>query len=145
LPALGSLDPGPGVGQRPPGRGAAAPGPGPAARIVCPPDPPGGRTRGGSTLASRGDTGGVAGPCRRRFSMTEGAGTSYDEVTYSNTPFYHTHPDCLATLGTLFGMSPAPPDRCRVLELGCGRGGNLIPMALSLPASRFVGIDLSRG
>jgi SAM-dependent methyltransferase len=31
----------------------------------------------------------------------------------------------------------------RVLELGCGRGANLIPMACQYPAGRFVGIDLS--
>ena len=30
-----------------------------------------------------------------------------------------------------------------MLELGCGRGGNLLPMAVTSPASRFVGIDLS--
>jgi methyltransferase-like protein len=30
-----------------------------------------------------------------------------------------------------------------VLEIGCGDGGNLIPMALGLPASEFVGIDLA--
>jgi SAM-dependent methyltransferase len=39
---------------------------------------------------------------------------------------------------------PAPPvDECRVLELGCASGGNLIPMAQDLPRSRFLGIDLS--
>ena len=54
-----------------------------------------------------------------------------------------THPDRLATLATLFGMAPAPIDRCRVLELGCGDGSNLIPMALQLPHSEFVGIDLA--
>jgi SAM-dependent methyltransferase len=36
-----------------------------------------------------------------------------------------------------------PVQSCRVLELGCASGGNLIPMAVSLPGSRFVGIDLS--
>jgi SAM-dependent methyltransferase len=40
-------------------------------------------------------------------------------------------------------MSPAPPERCRVLELGCAGGGNLIPLARRLPQSHFVGIDLS--
>jgi SAM-dependent methyltransferase len=40
-------------------------------------------------------------------------------------------------------MNPAPAARCRVLELGCGAGGNLIPLALGLPESTFVGIDLS--
>ena len=37
----------------------------------------------------------------------------------------------------------APADHCRVLELGCSDGTNLIPMAATLPESRFVGIDLS--
>ena len=31
----------------------------------------------------------------------------------------------------------------RVLELGCGAGGNLLPMAATLPGGQFVGIDLS--
>src|SRR6516165_7913322 len=79
----------------------------------------------------------------RELSMSKVPETSYDEIPYSNNAFYHTHPDCLATVATLFGMKPAPVQACRVLELGCGRGGNLIPMATSLPTSRFVGIDLS--
>jgi methyltransferase-like protein/SAM-dependent methyltransferase len=40
-------------------------------------------------------------------------------------------------------MQPAPVDQCRVLELGCASGGNLIPMAYGLPGSEFVGIDYS--
>jgi SAM-dependent methyltransferase len=40
-------------------------------------------------------------------------------------------------------MSPAPVERCRVLEIGCGDGGNLVPMAYFLPQSRFTGIDLA--
>lgn len=69
---------------------------------------------------------------------------SYDLVPYSVHAFPQTHPDRLATIATLFGLQPAPPASCRVLELGCGRGGNLIPMALAAPEARFVGIDLSR-
>lgn len=68
---------------------------------------------------------------------------SYDEVLYQGYCFAQTHPDRLATLATLFGMQPAPVERCRVLELGCGDGSNLMPMALALPASEFVGIDLA--
>ncbi len=40
-------------------------------------------------------------------------------------------------------MQPAPAERCRVLELGCGDGGNLIPIALAFPNSEFVGLDLA--
>src|SRR5262245_13926006 len=69
--------------------------------------------------------------------------TLYDEVRYTSRPFPQTHPDRLATLATWFGMHPAAVDRCRVLELGCGTGANLIPMALGLPESSFVGVDLA--
>ena len=43
----------------------------------------------------------------------------------------------------LLGMQPAPVGKCRVLELGCGDGANLLPMAYLLPDSRFYGIDLA--
>ena len=70
-------------------------------------------------------------------------GTSYDEVPYESHPYPQSHPDRLATIATLFGMKPTPISKCRVLELGCAAGGNLIPMAASLPGSEFVGIDSS--
>jgi methyltransferase-like protein/SAM-dependent methyltransferase len=69
--------------------------------------------------------------------------TIYDELPYPGAPFSQTHPDHLATLAILFGMTPAPSERCRVLELGCGDGGNLIPMAFGLSESSFTGIDLA--
>jgi SAM-dependent methyltransferase len=67
----------------------------------------------------------------------------YDEIPYPGRAFAQTHPDRLATMATLFGLDPAPPSACRVLELGCGDGGNILPMALGLPGSSFVGIDLA--
>jgi methyltransferase-like protein/2-polyprenyl-3-methyl-5-hydroxy-6-metoxy-1,4-benzoquinol methylase len=71
------------------------------------------------------------------------AETSYDQVPYSSFPFGESHPDWLATVATLFGMQPPPVATCKVLELACGRGGNLIPMALALPDAQFLGVDLS--
>ncbi|MFO0760012.1 MAG: class I SAM-dependent methyltransferase [Byssovorax sp.] len=68
---------------------------------------------------------------------------SYDEVPYPSGAFEQTHPDRLATIAALFGMSPAPLETCRVLELGCASGGNLVPMAHALPGATFVGIDIS--
>ncbi|HVN33656.1 MAG TPA: class I SAM-dependent methyltransferase [Casimicrobiaceae bacterium] len=68
---------------------------------------------------------------------------SYDEFPYISFPFPQSHPDRLATIGWLFGMEPARVEACRVLELGCASGGNLLPMAASLPGSRFVGVDFS--
>jgi len=69
--------------------------------------------------------------------------TTYDELPYINRAFPQTHPDRLATLARLFGLEPPDIGTCRVLELGCASGDNLIPMALELPKARFVGIDLS--
>lgn len=69
---------------------------------------------------------------------------SYDEVPYSSFTFPQTRPDRLATLGAFHGMDPAAPERCRVLELGCGDGTNLISFAYILPHAEFVGIDLSQ-
>lgn len=67
----------------------------------------------------------------------------YDIVPYESIAFPETHPAHLAILGRLFGLPAADPESCRVLELGCASGGNLIPMAWHLPGARFLGIDLS--
>jgi methyltransferase-like protein/2-polyprenyl-3-methyl-5-hydroxy-6-metoxy-1,4-benzoquinol methylase len=70
--------------------------------------------------------------------------TSYDLIPYPNYSFRQTHPDRLAVVAALLGLEPPPIERCRVLELGCAAGSNLIPMAEELPHSTFVGIDLSQ-
>lgn len=70
--------------------------------------------------------------------------TAYDHVLYPNYPYRQSHPDRLSTLAFLMGMEPAPVARCRVLELGCGNGANLLPMACDWPESSFVGIDLAQ-
>jgi len=67
----------------------------------------------------------------------------YDAVAYPGHSFSQTHPSRLATIAHFHGMEPALPTAMRVLELGCGRGGNLIPMAAQYPGSCFLGIDLS--
>lgn len=69
--------------------------------------------------------------------------TTYDEIPYPSFSFPETHPDRLALLATLLGLNPAPVTACRVLELGCGAGGNLLPMAYVLPESEFIGVDLA--
>lgn len=67
----------------------------------------------------------------------------YDVVDYPSYTHPQTHPDRLHVIGSLFGLAPAPTAHCRVLELGCGNGSNLVPMAFELPDSDFVGIDLA--
>ncbi len=67
----------------------------------------------------------------------------YDQILYPAGVFAFTHPRRLSGLARLFGLSPAPVDSCRVLELGCGNGSNLLPMAEALPGSTFLGLDLA--
>lgn len=68
---------------------------------------------------------------------------SYEEVPYPRRAYPQTHPARLGAIATVLGMTPAPAGACRVIELGCGSGDNLIPLAAAFPGSRFVGVDFS--
>jgi SAM-dependent methyltransferase len=69
--------------------------------------------------------------------------SSYDQVEYDSYPFPQSSPERLATIATLMGMQPGKLEKCRVLELGCSSGGNIIPLADRFANSNFVGIDAS--
>src|SRR3954453_14653923 len=73
------------------------------------------------------------------------AHTAYDEARYSNFPYAQTHPDRLATVALLHGLEPPDPFHARVLEIGCGAGGNLMAMAAATPGIQAVGVDLAAG
>ena len=68
---------------------------------------------------------------------------SYETMPYPSKFFPQTHPDRLAVMATLFGMTPPEIENCRVLELGCGDGSNLVAQAFNLPSAEFVGVDLA--
>lgn len=70
---------------------------------------------------------------------------SYEAFPYNSKPIAVTEIGSMAALALLYGVTTAPPDCARVLELGCASGGNLIPMAYRYPGSRFTGIDLAPG
>ena len=70
---------------------------------------------------------------------------SYNELPYTSFPDPARHPDRLATIGTLLGLDVAAIARCRVLELACGDGSNLVPIAATLPNADFVGFDFAAG
>ncbi len=75
--------------------------------------------------------------------MQEETKKSYDEMPYEGLAYAASHPETLAVTGRLRGLRFSNLESCRVLELGCAMGGNLIPMAYGLPGGRFVGLDLS--
>lgn len=69
--------------------------------------------------------------------------TSYDDVPYRSFPYANSHPDHLATIARIFGIDAADISSARILELGCGCAGNLIPVAATYPRAGCVGMDLS--
>jgi len=69
--------------------------------------------------------------------------TSYDAIPYPSNPFRYSRPERLSAVARLFGMDTPALATCRVLELGCSMGGNLIVIAQDHPGSRCVGIDAS--
>lgn len=69
----------------------------------------------------------------------------YETVPYTGFPFPQTHPDRLALLARMHGLQPTPAEACRVLEVGCADGVNLLGMAASAPGLEAVGIDSAAG
>ena len=66
-----------------------------------------------------------------------------ERILYPGGAWEHSHPDRIAANARMYGLQPAPIERCRVLELGCGAGRNLVAMAYGLPHARFTGIELA--
>jgi SAM-dependent methyltransferase len=67
----------------------------------------------------------------------------YDDRPYTDHAYAETHPARIAAVARL-ARWPAPRvAAARILELGCGRGGNLLPMAAGLPGATLVGVDAS--
>lgn len=77
------------------------------------------------------------------MAVHESLKAAYEDVAYDGRPNPNSHPRRLAAVGRLFGLAPPPVETARVLELGCGDGANLLPMAQALPGARFTGCDLS--
>lgn len=67
----------------------------------------------------------------------------YDQTPYEGAPCAPSHPDNVGAIARLFGLNPPAASACRVLELGCAAGANLVPLAAAFPQSTFVGVDLS--
>ena len=69
--------------------------------------------------------------------------SQYDVVPYPSHAYPETHPDRLKVMAVLFGLDPPPVETSRILEIGCGDGSNIIPIAFSLPQAHCVGIDFA--
>lgn len=69
--------------------------------------------------------------------------SSYDDFPYHSVLGYDFQPTALATVATLFGLSPPPVETAKILEIGCGDATNTIAIAQSLPKAACWGIDIS--
>ncbi len=75
--------------------------------------------------------------------MTDPLRERYDAVPYHHGAIPESHPARIGAIARMLGIPAAPPDRCRVLELGCALGMNLLPLAERFPLSDFTGVDFS--
>lgn len=69
---------------------------------------------------------------------------AYDLLQYPSHVHPQMHPSRLAAIARLHGIDAASPKDCRLLEVGCGDGVQLITLAMAYPHSRFVGVDMSQ-
>jgi SAM-dependent methyltransferase/methyltransferase-like protein len=67
--------------------------------------------------------------------------TTDDEILAPGLPVVQSQPDFLAAIGRIRGMQPKAAERASVLEIGCGDGSNLLPLAERYPESTFTGVD----
>ncbi len=75
--------------------------------------------------------------------MADVVSAAFDALPYRHGAIPESHPARLGAIARLLGIRAAMPERCRVLELGCAEGMNLLPLAERFPAGTFVGVDFS--
>jgi SAM-dependent methyltransferase len=75
--------------------------------------------------------------------MNDSLRAAYDAIPYRHGPVPDSHPARLGAIARLHGVAAAAPEKCRVLELGCAEGMNLLPLAERLPHAEFTGVDFS--
>jgi SAM-dependent methyltransferase len=73
------------------------------------------------------------------------SGEAYERFEYPGFAYPQTHPARIEAIARLFALWPKGAAESRVLELGCGDGGNLLSLAQALPNAQLTGIDAAGG
>lgn len=69
--------------------------------------------------------------------------SSYDIISFTSKPSGERHPNRMASVAYLGGVSITPISSATILELGCSTGDNLLPIASAYSKAKFIGIDAS--
>lgn len=77
--------------------------------------------------------------------MISSTPSSYDLIPFQGKPAPERAPDTFHVFALLFGLTPPPVDSFSLVELGCGAGSALLPLAVMYPEATFVGIDSAAG
>lgn len=67
----------------------------------------------------------------------------YADLGYLSQPFPYASAPFLESYAHLLGLSPAPANTARILEIGSSYGGNLMSQALFYPQATFTGIEIA--
>ncbi|TVQ92754.1 MAG: methyltransferase domain-containing protein [Deltaproteobacteria bacterium] len=70
--------------------------------------------------------------------------SDYEDILYDEYSFPQAHPSTVAAVAQIHGAPMRAHRGLRVLDLGCGCGSHLLPMAERDPEGRYIGLDLSR-
>src|SRR6266511_922038 len=74
--------------------------------------------------------------------MQDNLRESYDLVPYRHGAIPVSHPARIGAIGRIHALNCAPPDHCRVLELGCAEGMDLSPVQIATGESARVACSL---
>jgi SAM-dependent methyltransferase len=75
--------------------------------------------------------------------MTELPRTAYDTIAYPSAIFRSCHPDRMAAVARLHGLTPPPIETARILEVGGGDGLNALAIGAAYPRAEIINFDLA--
>jgi SAM-dependent methyltransferase len=84
-------------------------------------------------------------PDSQQAGLISSPGRPYEQVAYPGYVYPRTHPARLEVIARLFGVDAPAARTARVLEIGCGDGGNALAIAQTLPQASVLGFDLTPG
>ncbi|MCB0317736.1 MAG: class I SAM-dependent methyltransferase [Bdellovibrionales bacterium] len=67
--------------------------------------------------------------------------SDYEKVRFFSLPSPEKHPSRIGAIAKIMGLEAKPIEESRILEIACGAGENLLPIACVYPNAEFLGLD----